>query len=183
MQNLSFNKIHDHFAEISKKIFDEDGELSPILFAMQLAPDDTGEMIIERGSILNGETFEKMFNGEDGKRKMMSFIKDVVDEASELHQHFKKTMEIDVNAVIQVSEAWMGKQVDPSATVVPPSQDPERKEAVIVAIHNKWCKTVVGVHEVHETPSRHLVVSKLDPAVKVEGEMVSNPSSSQFGPH
>ena len=183
MQKLDFTKIHDHFAGVSKEIFDESGSVSPILFALQIAPTESGEMTIERGSILNGETFEQMFSGEDGKRNMMKFIRDVIDNTTELHQHFIKTMEINVNAVVQISEAWVGTAKPDAASVTPPSEDPNRGEAVIIAIHNQWCKTIVGVHNVVEQPKRHLQLNSLSDTAVVSGSLVNNPNASPFGPH
>lgn len=117
-----------------------------------------------------------MQSDDQNKAVLRMIIEETLNPASSVHKNASATLGAEINVVIHITEAWMSKPSD-VRSYVPPSQDPDRTEALTVIIHTGR-GTAIGVcpitRDEHGSPTA-VVGDLIGNDGKLAGALVTNP--------
>lgn len=143
--------LHDEVYEVMKGEVEHMPELPPQLMVL-------GEKTKKGGRhhyLVSEKLMRVFFSDDGGKDKMMYFIKSLLTEDHEIQTMFAPVFGFSPVCVVQINEAWMGRHSGPGEKFVRPSEDPNRKEVLLIVIHTPGL-SIPTCHEIIPIPFRHL---------------------------
>lgn len=152
----SLKKIHDHFASVAIKCCDEGQEVAPQLFLVDAL--DSGE--VRNMAVFPPEMVAFFFeNGVRGKDMFAQLLHDLLKPGHPTQEKTREQLGFTPRLLVHVCEAWasVGKSLeDMEGNYVPPSQDPQRKECILVTLHMAGT-SIPTMHVIETEPKRHAV--------------------------
>jgi len=141
--------VHDHFRDVGFLCVAE-GEAYPQFFAVQANAEGR---ITHLGAM--PQIIEFMAD-EAGKEKFARMLPQLVGDTP-MHRSLSEAMGFEPNVFVQVAEAWVGYELKDGETYdVPPCDQPNRREALVVILHTQ-ASSVVVPHMIETQPTRHAV--------------------------
>lgn len=148
--------LHELYAKIAIAICDDGKEVTPQCFLIGL--DDDGGII---DTVATPPRQMAMFFGsQKGKDIFALFLKEMLDDTHEVHQMTAKMLGFAPTVIVQINEAWIRFGTLDDMDETPPSEHPDRQEAILVSIHTR-AGTTVNHHKILDHPKRHAVFQEL----------------------
>ncbi len=157
-------KLHDHFSKHAISICNDGEEVAPQCFFIGL--DDDGN--ITGTEPLPPQLLAYFFGSVNGKDAFAIFMRDMLDDTHGVHQTAKVAFGFATKVIVQINEAWVRLGDKDSIDEPPPSQHPDRQEALMVSLHTRQ-GTTGNMHKIMDKPKRHAVFRELRFDVQVYG--------------
>lgn len=148
--------LHDHFATIALHLFDQEGEVHPQVFVVEISNEQSPLKVLA----LPPELLRPMFSEEAAKDALASFMREALKESSALHKGIAHQFGCRPDVIVQINEAWLSRLKEGAehekfiTGQKTPSEDPLREEVVVVTLHTAM-GSVPCLHSVVNEPTRH----------------------------
>lgn len=154
--------IHDQFADTALALFNSGEEVQPQVLIVNT--DAQGK--VQGLAALPPEIMDEFFGDRKSNNRdhFAQFLKEMLAEGSALRKQFEQATGYAPSVLVQINEVWTVKTSAEAAAKgfvvldVPPSESPDRQEAVMLMLHTR-AGSIPVVHFVESEPTRHCVRS------------------------
>ncbi len=170
---VNLKLLHDNFANEAIRLFEKNGKVHPALCLVKF--DETSGQITH-GGMVGPELGAQFFSSDSGKDALTQFMRSALTIGHPLRTSLQAEFGYAPDAIVQVNEVWMAQSPTLEQMHMPVRENPNRTEGVMVAIHHRWGPTVLGLHPIIETPTRHVEFREVEENISVDGRMAMTPN-------
>ena len=165
MNTELMKSIYDSFAKKAVEIFNQEGHAESQLFV--IFDSDTAD----RAFFAFPPAFaSEILNTESGKDRLKPLLHRILSDQS-FHKHLIKQGFQKPEMVVQISEAWVSKNLKArDGNGFKPSEDPNRTEAILIALHTPD-RSLIGMCPILDQPTRHAEYGELELDARDFGRM------------
>ena len=165
MNTELMKSIYDSFAKKAVEIFNQEGQAESQLFVIF---DSDSE---KRAFFAFPPAFaSEILNTESGKDRLKPLLHRILSDQS-FHKHLIKQGFKKPQMVVQISEAWVSKNLKSrDGNGFKPSEDPNRTEAILIALHTPD-RSLIGMCPILDQPTRHAEYGELELDARNFGRM------------
>lgn len=128
----AISTLFQRAAESAIQVLQETGEYLPTI-TLGSCPPGARELLAY--SDIAPHSVRLMQADQEKKAVLRRVIQDTLDPSSPLHLQASAMLGAEINVVIHITESWVSRPTHKDGPHVPPSQDPQRTEALTVIIH------------------------------------------------
>jgi hypothetical protein len=156
MNTELMKSIYDSFAKKAVEIFNQEGHAESQLFVIF---DSDSE---RRAFFAFPPAFaSEILNTESGKDRLKPLLHRVLSDEN-FHRHLSDQGFQKPQMVVQISEAWVSKNLKSrNVNGFKPSEDPNRTEAILIALHTPD-RSLIGMCPIVDEPTRHAEYGELE---------------------
>jgi len=165
MNTELMKSIYDSFARKAVEIFNQEGYAESQLFVI------FDSNTADRAFFAFPPAFaQEILNTESGRDRFKPLLHRILSDQS-FHKHLIKQGFQKPEMVVQISEAWVSKNLKSrGVNGFKPSEDPNRTEAILIALHTPD-RSLIGMCPIVDEPTRHAEYGELELDARNSGRM------------
>jgi len=165
MNTELIKSIYETFARKAVEIFNQDGHAESQLFVIFASVSKNREFFAFPPAFAS-----EMLNTESGRENFKPFLHRILSDEN-FHEHMTKQGFQKPAMVVQISEAWVSKNLKSrDVNGFKPSEDPNRGEAILIALHTSD-RSLIGLCPIVDEPTRHAEYGELELDARNFGRM------------